>query len=153
MAIILDLLVTWTLKHGHNFKTPCYKDFGTCPWFKTLCYMDFETWPSFKNSMYTLQVYIYNVFLLPYNDIYALHDCEWFTNQCKVYCLVSWPFIRSPKERNVNCHWPCKEPWNYEWGVHDTPPSSLIDSTVNPRWKQWKDKELGYAPWFVALRG
>jgi hypothetical protein len=39
-----------------------------------------------------LQVYIYNVFLLPYNDIYIEHapyDCEQFTNQCKVYCLVS----------------------------------------------------------------
>jgi hypothetical protein len=50
------LLVTWTLKHDHNFKTPYYKDFEMCP--------------SFQNSMYMLQVYIYNVFLLPYNDIY-----------------------------------------------------------------------------------
>jgi hypothetical protein len=30
--------------------------------------------------------------------------------------------------------------------AHDTPLSSLIDSTTNPRWKQWKDKELGYVP-------
>jgi hypothetical protein len=30
--------------------------------------------------------------------------------------------------------------------LYDAPPSSLIDLIANLRWKQWKDKELGYAP-------
>jgi hypothetical protein len=29
MPMISQPLVTWSLKHGHNFKTPCYKDFET----------------------------------------------------------------------------------------------------------------------------
>jgi hypothetical protein len=33
----------------------------------------------------------------------------------------------------------------------DAVPSSLIASNVNLRWKQWKDKELGHAPWLVTL--
>jgi hypothetical protein len=36
---------------------------------------------------------------------------------------------------------------NKKVGVYfDLPPSSLIDSTMSPKWKQWKDKELGMFP-------
>jgi hypothetical protein len=42
-ALNSEFLVKWTLKHGHNFKTPCYRDFGACPRFKTPYYIDFET--------------------------------------------------------------------------------------------------------------
>ncbi len=38
-------------------------------------------------------------------------------------------------------------------GGFDALPSSLIDSNVNPMWKQQKDKELGHTPWLVALWG
>jgi hypothetical protein len=34
----------------------------------------------------------------------------------------------------------------------DAPPNSLIDSTLNPKVEQWKDKELGYVPCLVALQ-
>jgi hypothetical protein len=33
----------------------------------------------------------------------------------------------------------------------NAPPSSLINSTTSPRWKQWKDKKLGYIPWLATL--
>jgi hypothetical protein len=33
----------------------------------------------------------------------------------------------------------------------DTPVNSLKDSNVNPKWKQWKKKELGYAPYLAAF--
>jgi hypothetical protein len=100
-----ELLVTWTLKHGHNFKTPWYRDFETCP--------------SFQNSMYMLQV-IFIMFSFYLIMIYIEHvpyDCEQFTNQCKVYCLVLGQFIKSPKERNPNYCWPCNELWNCGWWV------------------------------------
>jgi len=35
----------------------------------------------------------------------------------------------------------------------DTPPNSLIDSTVSPKVEQWRDKELGYVPCLAALQG
>jgi hypothetical protein len=35
----------------------------------------------------------------------------------------------------------------------DELPSSLINSNVNMRWKQRKNKELGHAPWLAALWG
>jgi hypothetical protein len=28
-----------------------------------------------------------------------------------------------------------------------------LDSNVSMKWKHWKSKELGHAPWFVALWG
>ncbi len=35
----------------------------------------------------------------------------------------------------------------------DTPPSSLMDSTANPKVKLRKEKELKRVPWLVTLRG
>jgi hypothetical protein len=37
--------------------------------------------------------------------------------------------------------------------LHDTPPSSLMDSLQVQRWRQWKEKELGRALWLTTLRG
>jgi len=37
--------------------------------------------------------------------------------------------------------------------VFDVLPSSLIDSNVNLRWKQQKNKESGHPPWLAALQG
>jgi hypothetical protein len=42
---------------------------------------------------------------------------------------------------------------NTTYKVFDALSSSLIDSNVNMKWKQWKSKELGHAPWLVALWG
>jgi hypothetical protein len=36
---------------------------------------------------------------------------------------------------------------------NDALPSSLIDSNVSLRWKQWKSKELGHAPWLATFWG
>jgi hypothetical protein len=33
----------------------------------------------------------------------------------------------------------------------DALPTSFIDSNVSPRWKHWKRKELGYAPWLATF--
>jgi hypothetical protein len=37
--------------------------------------------------------------------------------------------------------------------ISDMLPSSLIDSNVSFKWKQWKNKELGHILWLVALWG
>jgi hypothetical protein len=42
-----------------------------------------------------------------------------------------------------------KDSTHAKWRI----PNSLIDSNVSLRWKQWKSKELGHAPWLVTLWG
>ncbi len=38
----------------------------------------------------------------------------------------------------------------FKYAFEYTPPSSLIDSNVSPRWTQQKNEELGYTPWFTG---
>lgn len=37
--------------------------------------------------------------------------------------------------------------------IFDVIPSPLIDSNVSLKWKHWKSKESGHAPWFGTLSG
>jgi hypothetical protein len=57
------LFITWTLKHGYNFKIPC-----TCYKFIFIMF-----------SFYLIMIYIEH----------APYDYEQVTNQCKVYCFMS----------------------------------------------------------------
>jgi hypothetical protein len=37
--------------------------------------------------------------------------------------------------------------------ISDALPCSLVDSIESLKWKQWKSKELGHAPWLTTLWG
>jgi hypothetical protein len=64
--------------------------------------------------------------------------------------VALWKLIETPlyKHLNVTIH----HQWESLFALHiDTFRNSLIDSNASLKWKQWKSKELGHAPWLVAL--
>jgi hypothetical protein len=64
------------------------------------------------------------------------YACEitWGAVWCVNSCLVSFWLV-------------------YNWMFIDAPPSFLMDSNVNPNWKQRKNKESRHAPSLTALWG
>jgi hypothetical protein len=73
--------------------------------------------------------------------IYWFDLTKWFWHNI-LYNLVK--LVKNDTQLNT-----CYKMMYQMWFNCDTSPSFSIHSIAIPRWKQWKDKESGYAPWLV----